>query len=592
MRPLQGSFHPLFKAVVKALEHLLPGDAALLHLVQLPLHLGGKFQVLDIAEIPLHPLRDAPAQIRDMEVLPLLPDIAPVQDSGYRGSVGGGASDALLLHGADKGGVRIMRRGLGKVLIPPEGLQRQDLPLPHGGQGRLPLVLLLVPALLINRGVAGELEAGGAGPEAVPPVDDLCRHAVIDGVGHLAGKETAPDEPVKAVLLPGEAALDLLRRPADVAGADGLVGILGPGLGLVVVGLGGIVFLAIAAEDEVPGSGDSLLTDAQRVGTHVGDKAYTALALDVHALIELLGDGHGSPGSHAQLAGGLLLQRGGGERRRGGALLVRPLHALDGEDSVFRLPDHGVHLRLGAELRLLPVLPVVAGGKSRLPGIPSQELRVQGPVLLRLEGLDLPVPVVHHPGGNGLHPSSGKAPLDLLPHHGGDLVAHEPVQNPPGLLGVHQVLVDVPGGPDALQHHVLRDLVEGHPPGLLVRQVQKLLQVPGNGLPLPVRVRCEVDPVGFPGGLLQALDDLFLPLNGLIDRLKVVLHIHAEAAFGQIPEVAHAGLHPEVLAQIFLNGFGFRGRLHDDQTLFCHIILLPRRLPRAAFYSESVTVRV
>ena len=410
-----------------------------------------------------------------MEVLPLLADIAPVQDGGDRGGVGRGPADALLLHGPDEGGVGIVGGGQGEVLVPAEGLQRQDLALAHGGQGGLLLALLLVLALLVNGGVAGELQAGGAGPEAVLPVEDLHADAVIDGVGHLTGQKAAPDEPIEPVLLPGEAGLHVLRRPADVAGPDGLVGVLGVGLGLVVVGLGGIVRLAVAAEDKVLGGGDGLLTDAQRVGTHVGDKAHTALALDVHALVELLGDGHGPPGGHAQLAGGLLLQGGGGEGRRGGALLVRPLHALDGEDAVLRLPDHGVHLRLRAELRFLAVLPVVAGGKGRLPGLPAQKLRVQGPVLLRLEGVDLPVPVVHHPGGDGLHPSGGEAPLDLLPHHRGDLIAHQPVQDAPGLLGVHQVLVDVPGGPDALQHHVLRDLVEGHPPGLLVRQVQKLL---------------------------------------------------------------------------------------------------------------------
>ena len=115
---------------------------------------------------------------------------------------------------------------------------------------------------------------------------------------------------------------------------------------------------------------------------------------------------------------------------------------------------------------------MVAGGKGL---VAAQEVHVQGPVLLRLEGLDFPLPVVHHPGGHGLDPPGGEAPADLFPQEGAQLIAHQPVQDAPGLLGVHQVLVDGPGGLDALLDHFFCDFVEGHPPGLLVRQIQKVL---------------------------------------------------------------------------------------------------------------------
>ena len=59
------------------------------------------------------------------------------------------------------------------------------------------------------------------------------------------------------------------------------------------------------------------------VGTHIGDQTHGALALNVHAFIELLGDGHSAPGRHIQLAGGLLLEGRGGEGRCGLALLAR-----------------------------------------------------------------------------------------------------------------------------------------------------------------------------------------------------------------------------------------------------------------------------
>ena len=215
------------------------------------------------------------------------------------------------------------------------------------------------------------------------------------------------------------------------------MGVLGIGLGLVVDGLSGAVVLAVAALNEAPDGGQGLLGKAQGVGTHIGDEAHGTLALNVHALVELLGDGHGAPRGHAQLPGGLLLHGGGGEGRRGAAVLVAPLHGLHQEGGVLRLPDHGLHFLRRFQLRLFAVPPVVAGGKGDFFRLLTQELGVQGPVLLRLKGLDLPVPVVHHAGGHGLHPARREAPADLLPQQGAQLVAHDAVQNPAGLLGVH-----------------------------------------------------------------------------------------------------------------------------------------------------------
>ena len=118
-------------------------------------------------------------------------------------------------------------------------------------------------------------------------------------------------------------------------------------------------------------------------------------------------------------------------------MLVAPLHGLHQEGGVLRLPDHGLHFLRRFQLRLFAVPPVVAGGKGDFFRLLTQELGVQGPVLLRLKGLDLPLPVVHHPGGHGLDPPGGEASADLLPQQGAQLVAHDAVQNPAGLLGVH-----------------------------------------------------------------------------------------------------------------------------------------------------------
>ena len=143
------------------------------------------------------------------------------------------------------------------------------------------------------------------------PRRKLDAHAVVDGVCHLAGEKAAPDQAVQAVLLARQVALDLLGCEGDIAGADGLVRVLRAGLRLILARRLGAVIRTVAPIDEVARRGLCLLGDAQRVGTHVGDQAHRALARDVDALIELLGDGHRAPGRHVELARGLLLQRGG-----------------------------------------------------------------------------------------------------------------------------------------------------------------------------------------------------------------------------------------------------------------------------------------
>ena len=395
-------------------------------------------------------------------------------------------------------------------------------------------------------------------------------HAVVHRVGHLAGHKPAPDEPVEPVLVRRQVLFHLLRGQVHVAGTDGLVGVLGPGLGLVDPGGGGAVAPAVAALDEAPHGGKGLVAQAQGVGTHVGNQAHRALPGDVHALIELLGNGHGPPGGHAQLPAGLLLEGRGGEGGRGGALLVLPLDGLDGKGGVLHRLHHSLHLLDGVQVLFFAVFAVVVGEKGVFLRAVRGQPRVQRPVLLGLEGGDLMLPLTDHPGGHGLDPPGGEAPADLLPQQGGELIAHDPVQNAPGLLGVHQALVNVPGRGDGLADHPLGDLVEGDPEGLAVVQIQKLLQMPADGLPLPVRVRGQIDHVAALGGLLQVADNVLFALDRAVVGLEIVLNVHAQGALGQVPQVAHAGLHLIAGTQIFTNGLCLGGRLHDHETRCCH----------------------
>ena len=350
------------------------------------------------------------------------------------------------------------------------------------------------------------------------------------------------------------------------------MGVLGAGLGLELAGLAGVIVLAVAALDKAPGGGGGLVGQAQGVGTHIGDQTHGALPGDVNALVELLGDGHGAAGGHVQLAAGLLLEGGGGEGRSRVAGLVGPLHRGDGKGGTLNCVAHRGDFLLAAQVHLL-LFSVELGGEGARVGADSVQPGGQSPVLFGGEGANLLLPLGHQAGGHRLDPSGGQAPANLLPQQRGELVAHDAVQHPARLLGVHQVHVQLPGMGDGLIDHLLGDLVEGDPVGLVVGQAEQLLQMPGNGFALPVRVGGQIDGFALLGRLLQIADDVLFALDGLVVGQEALLHIHADLALGQVPDVAHGGLHLKPGAQIFSDGLGLGRRLHDDQIGFCHIFL-------------------
>ena len=59
-----------------------------------------------------------------------------------------------------------------------------------------------------------------------------------------------------------------------------------------------------------------LVRDPGGIRTQVCDQAHSALSLDIHALVQLLGDPHGLLSGEIQHLGGFLLQGTGGERNR------------------------------------------------------------------------------------------------------------------------------------------------------------------------------------------------------------------------------------------------------------------------------------
>ena len=110
------------------------------------------------------------------------------------------------------------------------------------------------------------------------------------------------------------------------------------------------------------------------------------------------------------------------------------------------------------------------------------------------------------PDGDRLDPARAQVAGDLAPEQGAELIAHEPVEEPPGLLGVDHVHVDRADVAERVLDGPLGDLVEGHAADPLVGQVERLLQVPGDRLALAVGVGRQIDHVG-PGGLALQLAD-------------------------------------------------------------------------------------
>ena len=406
------------------------------------------------------------------------------------------------------------------------------------------------------------------------------------GVSHLRGDRALPDELVEAEFVAGELLGHLGRGAEGVAGGtDGLVGFLRVRC-LAAVDPRRLrhVLGAVQLGGLAPGGRDGLVAQRGRVRTHIGDVA---------VFVEPLGHLHRALRGEAQLAAGLLLQGGGGERR-GRAAGVRL--GVDGADAEFGVlqprRERGGEFLVevdgvaGGELAVVVEVPAagdlgaVDGGEFGFEGAGTgAELAGEVPVGGGLEGHPLAFAVHHHAGDDGLHAAGGEAAGHLAPQHRGDLIAVEPVQDAPGLLGVHQVLVDIAQVVHGAVDGFLGDFTEGHPvDGNL--GLEHFQQVPRDGLALAVPIGCEIESVGvFELGL--ELGDLLLLVRGHhVVRLEVVVDVDGELAqrgllqfrgelrgLREVADVTNGGLHYEAFAEVLGDGLALGGRLHNHEFL-------------------------
>ena len=135
-------------------------------------------------------------------------------------------------------------------------------------------------------------------------------HATPNGIAHLTGKRTLPNQLIQSGFIAAQLALDQFRKGRRVAsGTDCLVSLLRVlNLALVRAGLVRQKLRAEGLGDARPGLFDGQVAQGHRVGTHVSDEA---------VLVQLLSGAHGALGVKAKLAAALLLQ-GRGDKGRGG----------------------------------------------------------------------------------------------------------------------------------------------------------------------------------------------------------------------------------------------------------------------------------
>ena len=222
-------------------------------------------------------------------------------------------------------------------------------------------------------------------------------------------------------------------------------------------------------------------------------------------------------------------------------------------------------LRLGADARLLPVDPGQLGAERTGRAAPIQQ-GGEAPVLLRLEGVDLALAVDDQADRDALHPTGRQAAPDLAADQRAQLVADQAVDHPARLLRVDEVQVDGARMGKCGVDGRLGDLAEGDPADPVVVEPRVVGDMPGDRLALAVEVGGEPDQGRLVGLIGQAVKLLASLLQGLVARLEAAVDVDAEAALGQITDVAIGGENPISGPQVALDGAGLGGRLDDDEV--------------------------
>ena len=323
-----------------------------------------------------------------------------------------------------------------------------------------------------------------------------------------------------------------------------------PHFGLVSDSIRRQVIATVILPDKVADLLESFLSDHRGIGSVVGDQT---------GFVERLSGAHRSLSRKSQHIHPGLLESGGSVGRIGMASSFRLFSSRDQIFLFFEFRGDPVGIFLAANRNLYPVL----FEKFRFEISAVAQFSKDFPVFFGVKGLALLLSINHQPHRYRLHSPRRKTVPDLLPKERGKFVAHQPIQNPPGLLGIHELLVNFPRRKERLLHRFFRDFMESDPFGFVVPD--QLFDVPGDRLPLPIRVSGEKNLLGCGRRFFQLRDDLFFPRNLVVLGGKIVLHIHSQILFGKVHQMSLGGEHFIPLPQELLESFCFCRGFNDYQ---------------------------
>ena len=603
-----GLLERALEGTVELLEHRDLAQVALGDVVELPLHVGGEGDVDHVGEVLDQLVGHDLARIGGLEPLLLerhvLAALDRLDDRGVRRR----PPDAELLERLHERGFGVSRRRLREVLLGEHLEHAQHLLDRERRKGLLRvLVGTLVAALLVDADEPVERHRLPRGAQAVVHIPvgrislvrgaslslvrgaslSLMRGASLDihadlveaGLGHLGGHRALPDQGVQTQLVAIQRRGDALGRTHHARGSHGLVRFLRVAAArLVPAWLRQRVPLAVLAPHELADLAERGVGDRHGVGPHVGDQPDRALPREIDALVEALGERHRLAGAEPELAGRFLLQGRRGERRSGRSLALLLLDIRDPVGGAAQALDVNRRIGLGAEehallvggRRELPVGHLGEPGGERLIETLGSQPDVDAPVLDRHEGTDLALALDDQPHGDRLHPAGRQSGTDLLPQQRRDAVAHQPVEDAAGLLGVVELQVDRARLPERIEDRVARDLGERDSLGGGGVNTQQHGHVIGDRLAFAVVVRRE-DQVA--RAALQRLPQLAHMTLGVLGHHVVgrerMLHVDAEAAvsLAEVPDVAIGSTNGVLAAQVLLDRLRLRGRFDDHEGL-------------------------
>ncbi len=558
--------------VPEVAQQRLPVDLAVRHLVELLLEIGGEIVADIFGEERLEEGGHDPAFVLGIEPLLLQPNVVAILEHRDGRGVGRGTADAKLLHPLDQRRLGVAGRRLGEVLARVDPLLGELLVLAHRREAARLLVLLVVPAFLVEGEEARKAHdlAGGAEFELARAglSQNVDGRALELGAFHLGGDGARPDEFVELGLLGLEMAGDVAGALRHVGRADRLMRLLRVlGLGGVLARRGRYVILAEVLGDDAARRRNRFRRQIDTVGAHIGDEAGRAVA-DVDAFVQALCDLHGARRRKTQLARRLLLQGGRGERRIGVAPDRLRFDSRDREQRLLErgLERFGLGARADVEARdLLAVRADQAGGEGRIRF--RSQMGDDRPVFARDELFDLELPVADDAQSDRLHPPRRARARQLAPQHRGEGEADQIVERAPRPIGVDQRVVDLARMAHRLQDRVLGHRIEHHAIDALVLEqllaLENFMNVPRDRLALPVRVGRQDHAVG----ALHGSADVAKPLGGLRVDLpthgEIVVWVYRTIFGRQIPHMTERGVDSVVLAQIFVDGLRLGGRLDD-----------------------------